>query len=195
MGTFSDGRTEALTTGLTFTSSAPGVASINGGVVVPGQNGSAVVTVTATPTGGPPVAPVLVPVRVNFASVTSLVVTPNPLPLNGPGQAQRLAIQARYSDDTLGSFNGTVRFATSNAQVAVVDGSGLVTSTGTGSASIDIASTGLPTAQVLVVVSPVEQTELITEPASVNLTALGQQQALTVRARFSNGALGTPSSP
>lgn len=194
-GTFSDGHTEVVTTGLTFSSSVPAVASVNGGVVVPGQNGSAVVTVTATQAGAPAVAAVPVPVTVDFASVTSLVVTPNPLPLNGPGQAQRLTIQARYSDNTLGSFNGTVRFATSNAQVAVVDGSGLVTSTGTGSASIDIASTGLPTAQVLVVVSPVEQTELVTEPASVNLTALGQQQPLTVRARFSNGALGTPSAP
>ena len=55
IGTYSDNSQQVITTGLTFTSSAPGVASATAtGQVLPGQNGSAVITVASTVPASPP---------------------------------------------------------------------------------------------------------------------------------------------
>ena len=188
VGVFSDNTQQILTGGLTFTSSAPTVASAtSGGLVLPGQNGSAVITVASAVAG---VAPVAVPVSVNFTSVVGLAATPNPLALHGIGQSQTLTVSALFSDNTSGTFSGTARFATSNPAVAVVDGSGRVTSTGIGTASIAVAATGLPSVQVLVTVSAVQPTDIVVAPASASFTALGATQLLTVQYRYSDGTTG-----
>ncbi|BCS34833.1 hypothetical protein TBR22_A40590 [Luteitalea sp. TBR-22] len=204
-GQFSDGRREILTSGLVFASDTPAVASVtSGGLVMPGRNGSAMVTVSVADAGGGQngpeddelgglsVAAVRVPVTVDFASVTSLVASPNPITLGSPGQSQRISVQGRFSDDTIGAFGGVVRFATSDPAVAIVDGAGLVTGTGIGTARVTVSSAGLPTAEVVVVVREVEQTALVLEPATLAFTALAQSQALAVRVRFSNGQVGFP---
>lgn len=192
VGTFSDNSQQVLTTGLTFTSSAPTVASVTaGGLVLPGTNGSALVTVDA----GHGVAPVQVPVSVNFASVVGLSASPSPVTLVGLGANQRLTVTALFSDNTSGPFTGAVRFATADPTIAVVDGVGVITATGVGTTTIGLASTGLPTIQVLVTVAPVQVTGLVVSPTSVSLTALGQTAALAVQFQYSDGTIGSGSAP
>lgn len=193
VGTFSDSSQQVLTSGLTYTSSAPTIASVTaGGLVLPGANGSAVITVSSPAAG---VAPVQVPVDVNFASVVGITATPSPLTLVGLGQSQRLSVGALYSDTTTGAFGGVVRYATANPSVAIVDGAGLVTSTGIGTTTISVASTGLPTAQVLVTVNPVQVTGIVVTPISLAMTSLGQTAGLTVQFQYSDGTSGAGASP
>lgn len=193
VGVFSDNSQQVLTSGLTFTSSAPGVASATaGGLVLPGQNGNAVITVASAVAG---VAPVAVPVTVNFTAVVGLTATPNPLVLHGIGQSQTLTVSALLSDNTTGAFNGTARFATANPAVAVVDGTGRVTSTGIGSATVTVAANGLSPVQVLVTVSAVQATDIVVAPSSASFTALGATQAITVQYRYSDGTVGAGQFP
>ncbi len=193
VGTFSDTTQQVLTAGVTFTSSAPSVASATAtGLVLPGQNGSAVITVASTVPG---VTPVNVPVTVNFTSVVGLTAAPNPLALQGLGRSQRIGVSALFSDNTTGAFGGTVRFATANPNVAVVDGSGLVTSTGIGSTTVTAAATGLPSVPVLVTVSAVQATDLVVTPSSAAFTLLGQAQLVTVQYHYSDGTVGAGQFP
>ncbi len=210
VGIYSDGSTQPMTSGLTFQSSAPAVASVTAtGLVIAGRDGDAVIRVGVSGGAGPdgipgntddelPVPGVQsadVPVTVRLATVTALEVSPNPVSLDGPGQTRTLTVQARYSDGGTSAFSGVVRFATGNPAVAIVDGAGRVTSMGVGSTIVTISSTGLPSVQILVTVAPVTETELFLEPATIALTDIGQTQVVTARARFSNGATGTPAGP
>lgn len=193
VGVFSDNTQQILTGGLTFTSSAPTIASATGGgLVLPGQNGTAVITVASAVAG---VAPVAVPVSVNFTSVAGLAASPSPLSLQGLGQSQRLSVQATFSDNTTGPFNGTPRFGTANPAIAIVDGTGLVTATGIGTTTISVAATGLPTVPVLVTVHPVQVTGLIVNPTSLAMTSLGEAQSLTVQFQYSDGTSGAGTAP
>jgi hypothetical protein len=193
LGIFSDGSERALTSGLTFTSSAPSIASAtSGGLVMPGQNGSAIVTVASSMAG---VESVQVPITVNFAALTGITAEPNPLTITGVGRSQRLVVQARFSDGTTGPFSGTLRFGTANPNIAVVDGSGLVTSIAEGSTSITVSSNGLPSVIVLVVVQAVQPTALFVEPTTVAFTALDATQTLTVRYQYSDGSSGDGTYP
>jgi hypothetical protein len=197
IGLFSDNTQRPLTTGVTFTSSAPAVAGVtSGGLVVPGQNGSAVITVGATSGGaGAGVAPVTVSVTVDFSTITGITAAPNPLSIDGIGRSQRLTVLARYSDNSTGPFSGTLRFGTANPNIAVVDGTGLVTSIGVGSTMITVSSNGLPSVSVLAVVQAVQPTELLVEPNTIAFTALDAVQALTVRYRYSDGSTGAGAFP
>lgn len=187
-GTFSDGSTRVLTSGLTFSSTAPTIAgATTGGLVLPGQNGSATITVGVTTPGVPSVP---VAVTVDFASITGITAAPNPLTLNGLGRGDRIAVSALFSDSSTGPFTGTVKFATANANIAIVDGSGLVTSTGIGTTMVSVAATGLPPTAVLVVVEAVQPSELLVTPTTLALTALGESQTLQVRFRYTDGTSG-----
>ncbi len=187
-GTFSDESEVVLQAGLTFVSSVPGIVSPTAdGLLLPGQNGAATVTVSSTVPG---VAPVDVPVTVDFTSVTRLIASPSPLQIPGLGRREPIVVQARYSDDTTGAFGGVVHFATSDPNVAIVDGSGVVTSTGVGSAIVTVASGALPVETVLVVVSAVQPTALLVGPNPVELDDIGRTVPLQVQFQFSDGTVG-----
>lgn len=188
IGHFSDGSQQTLTSGLVFTSSAALVATaVGSGQVIPGQNGSATIHVATTTSG---VNTVDVSVSVDFSTLTGITALPNPVTLNGLGQSLRLSVNAHYSDATSGPFSGSPRFATGNAAVAVVDNTGLVTSTGVGSTFITVAANGLPTTTALVVVNAVTTTDLIVSPNSVAFTSLSDTAALTPTFRFNDGTTG-----
>lgn len=189
VGLFSNGTQQTLVSGVTFASSMPTVASAtNAGLLLPGANGSSTITVSVATPG---VAPVAVPVTVDFSTIVGISASPNPLTLAGLGRSQRLAVNAQFADNTSGPFNGTRQFGTANPNVAIVDSSGLVTSTGVGSTTVTVAATGFAPASVLVVVEGVQPTELIVTPTTIALTSLGESRLLDVRYRFSDGTLGS----
>ena len=187
-GTFSDGSQQTITSGLTFASSAPTIAGATaGGLVLPGQNGAATITVAVTT---PDVAPVTVAVTVDFTSITGITASPNPLTINGLGRGDRIAVAAVFSDNSTGPFTGTVRFATANSSIAIVDNTGHVTSTGIGSTQISIAANNLPPTSVLVVVEAVQPSELLVTPTALSFTSLGESQSLQIRFRYTDGTTG-----
>lgn len=185
MGHFSDGTSMAQSVGIRFTSSAPGIASVDAsGLVLPGQNGAATITVTAIGTAAPPVT---VAVTTEFATITSVSAAPAALTFSGTGQSQRLALAARLSDDTTEPFRGGVSFGSQNAAIAIVDSSGLVTSTGLGSTTITIVPSGFPPIVVPVQSHARTPQTLIVSPGSVTLSTIGQSIELSVVTRFDDG--------
>ncbi len=189
-GTFSDGSQQTITSGLTFASSAPTIASATaGGLVLPGQNGAATITVGVT--ASPGVAPVVVAVTVDFSTITGITASPNPLTITGLGRGARIAVSALFSDNSTGPFTGTARFATANSSIAIVDTTGQVTSTGIGSTQISIAANNLPPTSVLVVVEAVQPSELLVTPTALSFTSLGESQTLQTRFRYTDGTTGS----
>jgi hypothetical protein len=188
-GTFSDGSQQTITSGLTFASSAPTIASATaGGLVLPGQNGAATITVSVI---APGVSPVTVAVAADFSTITGITASPNPLTITGLGRGGRIAVSALYSDNSTGPFTGTVRFATANSSIAIVDNTGQVTSTGIGSTQISIAANNLPPTSVLVVVEAVQPSELLVTPTALSFTSLGESQTLQTRFRYTDGTTGS----
>ena len=130
------------------------------------------------------------PVTVDFTSVTGISAAPNPLTLpasaepadHGVGAVLRQHHRAVHRDR---------HFATANPNVAIVDGSGLVTSTGIGSTTVTVASGSLPPVSVLVVVDAVQPSDLVVSPTSAAFSSLGQTQSLTVQFRYTDGTLGS----
>jgi hypothetical protein len=188
-GTFSDGSQQVLTAGLSFGSSAPTIASTTAsGLVLPGQNGTALVTVSVP---APGVSPVAVPVTVNFTTITGIAALPNPMTLTGLGRSERIAVSALFSDGSSGPFTGSRQFATGNANIAIVDTSGLVTSTGIGTTQVTVASPGLQPTSVLVVVDAVQPSELLVTPNTLAFTATGESQTLGIQFRYTDGTVGS----
>lgn len=189
-GTFSDGSQQAITSGLTFASSVPTIASATaGGLVLPGQNGAATITVGVN--ASPGVTPVTVAVVVDFSTITGITAAPNPLTITGLGRSGRIGVSALYSDNTSGPYTGTVRFATGNSSIAIVDTTGNVTSTGIGSTLISVAANNLAPTSVLVVVDAVQPSELLVTPTALSFTSLGESQTLQTRFRYTDGTEGS----
>lgn len=192
-GHFSDGSQQVLASGLTFSSSAPLVASATaGGLVIPGQNGTATIQVGVTASG---VTPVAVSVAVDFSTVIGVEPTPTSLTLSGLGHQDRITVQARFSDDTLGPFPGVVQFATTNPSIATVDNTGRVTATGFGSATINLSSAGLPPVVVPVTVESPEPTGITVSPSSLTLSSLGETVPLQVIVQYDDGTTSPAGAP
>ena len=128
---------------------------------------------------------------VDFTSITGITASPNPLTINGLGRGERITVSAVFSDNSTGPFTGTVRFATANSSIAIVDNTGQVTSTGIGSTQISIAANNLPPTSVLVVVEAVQPSELLVTPTALSFTSLGESQTLQIRFRYTDGTTGS----
>jgi len=177
-GTFSDGSQRSVTTGLTFESSNTAVAGVDqAGLVTPGANGSATITVSAT--GAPAVQ---VPIFVK--SLVALAPSPTSLTLIGPGQTQALSIVGQYSDGSQQTLTTGLSFISSNPSGARVDLSGFVTSGTNGEATITIAAANVPAIQVPVTVKSLVSIAL--SPAAVTLTGAGATQTLSVIGTYSD---------
>jgi uncharacterized repeat protein (TIGR01451 family) len=180
-GQFSDGSQQTLTTGVTFSSSNPAVASVSQtGLVTSGANGIATISVSAQ---GVPV--VQVPITVK--SLVSIVPSPTSIAFNEIGRVQTLTISGQFSDGSQQSLTSGLSFISSNPSVARVDLSGVVTSVGNGTATITVSAPNVATIQVPVTVTLANVPALsITKSHSGSFTQ-GQQGA-TYTVRVSNAA-------
>jgi uncharacterized protein YjdB len=131
-----DGSQNALTDrGITWSSSNPGVATVDGAGVV-----SAVSAGTATLTASSEGKSATSTITVSAGAVTTVTVTPSPVQLVA-GQTTQLAVTTR--DVTGAVVTGrTVVWSSSNTAVATVSSQGVVTGVGAGSTTITATSEG-----------------------------------------------------
>jgi len=161
---------------VTWASSAPGVATVDGtGLVTGVATGSATITATSEGKSGGSAITVSVPVAsvtVSPASATVSVGTTSQLTAT-PLDANGNALTGR-----------TVTWTTGAPGVATVSASGLVTAVGAGSATITATSEGKSGSSVITV--PVPVASVAVSPASATL-AVGATQQLTATPLDANG--------
>lgn len=132
-GHYSDGTSKALSSNLTWASSATNVATVsNTGVVTPVKSGNTTISATAKSIRGSSALTVT-------ALLSSITVTPaNPGVF--VGSTLKLAATGTFNDGTTQNLSNTVMWSTSDAAKATVSSTGLVTGLKGGSVTITAAS-------------------------------------------------------
>ncbi|HET9627839.1 MAG TPA: Ig-like domain-containing protein, partial [Kofleriaceae bacterium] len=186
VGVFSDGSHQDVTTLVTWTTSAPAIASVGNLITAGKVTAIAVGTATLTATLG--TTHTDVPVTVSAASLGSLAIDP-PAPAVGLGQTTQLTATGTFSDSSTADVSQQATWTSSNPLVAAVsnvDGTrGKVTGLLAGSATIT-ATIGAATASVAVTVSPATLVAATISPAVLTLPN-GLAQQVAVNGLFSDG--------
>ena len=139
------GGTSNVTSRSSFSSSAPGVASVNGaGRMVAQGNGAATLTATFKSNAAQAAITVDIVVLTNFTVSVS-----KPL-LVFPGDTAQIAVTGEYSNGSSAPLFTGVSYGAANPTVAVVSASGLITAIGGGSAQFSVGVGGLPPKNVSV---------------------------------------------
>jgi uncharacterized protein YjdB len=137
-GTYNQGSSTALTSGVTFASDHTDIATVSGsGVVTAVAVGTATITATETASGKTDTAVVTVTVE-PLATLIGISATPTSISL-APAGTQQLTVKGTYSNGAnplLAPANES--FVSSNTSVATVSPAGVVTAVNNGSATITV---------------------------------------------------------
>ncbi|UVJ40756.1 Ig-like domain-containing protein [Arthrobacter sp. CJ23] len=188
-GTYSDGSSRRLDSGVSWASSNQDVAKISpAGVVTAVAPGDASLTATLGGVSGSLVLAVLAP---DGGQLAALQVNPGEASMDSGGRLQLLA-EGTFSDGSLGTLNASALWASSNPGIAAVDGNGLVTAATPGTATISAAQAGLQGVSVITVTVPpaAKPTALSIDPGKLTLKEK-QSAQLTAVATYSDGTSGT----
>jgi large repetitive protein len=132
------GGTENVSSKATYSSSNPGVVSVNAnGRVVPVSNGTANITVSYAGLNR------TVPVEVFVVLPSALEVSPDTIVFNALLASENLSVDLRFNDNSLQSPATGVQFMSGNPNIASVDSTGLVTARGAGSTQITVSRSGV----------------------------------------------------
>jgi trimeric autotransporter adhesin len=184
IGTFSDGSAQNITTAVTWTSSAPNVASITNYGQVTGQSaGTATITAQLGPVSGTG------SLVVESSPLISVQVTPN-----GATVAQQTAAQLNaigtFADGSTENLTNSVSWTSSPLSVATVSEtagtSGLASGIAPGTATITALFAGLVGTTSLTV-TDAELTSITIIPSDASI-ALGGSQQFTATGNFSDGS-------
>ena len=174
-GNYSDGGTKDLTTQVVWTSSNPGVATIDAAgfatAVAPGS--TAITAIQGN------IASASVTLIVNSATLTIITVSPS-TPTVVSGTTQQFAANGSYSDATGFNITRQVTWRTSNTGVATVSSSGLATAVSAGTAVIS-ATYGTVLGSTTLTVSSTPLTSISVVPAlnaGVTTLPVGIQERL-----------------
>ena len=174
-------------TAVAWASSDASVASVDAsGLVTAVANGGATITTTAGAASGS--------AAVTVAQVVSAVaVSPSADTLVALGDTVRLVAEATDANGHAVAAVTEFVWSSSDTLVARVDASGLVTSAGTGEATVTAVASGVTGRAALTVVTPTP-TSVAVIPDTVALTALGQTAQLRAEVHDQNGNAmsGTP---
>ena len=137
-GTLEDDSTYVVSSGTTFTSSAPAVATVapDTGYVTAVAAGSATITARHTESG----LTATTAITVSPLRVTSIAVSPASRTLE-PDASLALTVTATYNNATTGDVTSTSTFVSSDPAVAAVDATGVVTAVALGTATITATHT------------------------------------------------------
>ncbi len=148
LGTFADGKTQNLTSAVTWTSSSPAVAIVsNAGIkgtatgVAPGS--STIGALFAGQAGS-------TTLQVTNATLTALAVSPNSASI-ALGASQNLAAKGTFSDGSVLDLSTQVVWTSSNANVAVINTQGLASSVSSGTTTVAASLNGVSGTAVLTV--------------------------------------------
>ncbi|MDJ0313088.1 Ig-like domain-containing protein [Arthrobacter sp. H35-D1] len=180
-GRFSDGSVQPLTDGVRWASSDADIATVDSAGVVRALNpGRITIEATRESIQGRLQFTVL---QTASPSLTSISLTPPTVTL-GLRQSLQLAAVGTFSDGSSRPVGATGIWRSNNPAVAAVDGGGLVTATGTGSALITLTEDG-QTAQAHIDV-PVAIVGLRIDPPATELQ-VGQSQQLKAEFVLNDG--------
>ena len=180
IGAYSDGSTQDLTAGATWTTSAGSVATVSAsGLVLAVAAGSASFTATA---GG---RTATASTTVSAATVTQIVISPATTALY-PGQGAQLAAIASYSDGSTQDLTASATWKSSAVAVATVSASGLAHAVATGTATFT-ATAGGKSATASITVSAATLTAIDVAPGTATVAAGGAEQ-LSAIGFYSDGS-------
>lgn len=187
-GIFNSGPNQNVTSQALFFSSNSSIASVNAsGRVVPIANGDAIITIDVDGLQAQ------VTITVNIVTLTSISIDPGTFEIVGTAKTRQLTMVGHYSNSTTANIPANqVAFSTTNSSVAIVNPSGLVTSTGFGDATIIAAVSGLLPAQSAVTVSQVVPTGILVAPNSILFTDAGETRQLEITVELSDGNTAGP---
>ena len=173
-GVYSDGSIQPLTAGLTWTSSAPSIASISsGGLATAGTPGQSTITVTY---GALTASATL---TVTAATVSSIVVTPVAPTVGINGNLQFTATGV-FTDNSTQDMTSLVTWTSSAASVALINSTGLASALSNGTATITASYQGLSgsatltvTTATLVSIAVTPANPIVPPHTRIQMTAIG----------------------
>ncbi|HTT28255.1 MAG TPA: Ig-like domain-containing protein [Solirubrobacteraceae bacterium] len=165
---------------ITWSTSNAGVASVTGSGQVTG-NAAGTSTITAASEGVSGTAVITVPTPVPVASVTIAPSTANVT----VGQTAQLTATTRDASGNV-LTGRVITWSTSNAGVASVNGSGLVTGNAAGTATITATSEGVNGTAGITVPAPAPVASVAIAPSTANVT-VGKTAQLTATTRDASG--------
>ena len=179
LGTFTDGTTQNISGSVTWSSSQPGVATVNGVGIVSGlAAGSTVITASSGSVSSS------VSLKVSSALAVSLSVAPSNMTMP-IGVVRQFAATAKFSDGSTQDITLSAAWSSSNTAVATVQG-GTVISIATGTTTISASFETVNNSTALTVTVPALVSIAIT-PASPQI-ALGTSLQLSATGTYDNGS-------
>ncbi|MDP1826435.1 MAG: Ig-like domain-containing protein [Archangium sp.] len=187
-GTFSDTSTQDVSASVTWSSSAPGVASISNATGSEGlATAQAVGTTTITATSGTIMGSTVL--TVTAATVTSLQVTPT-TPTLPRGLTQQFTATGIFSDGTMQNLTTSVTWTTGTASVATISNAagseGLLTAVAVGSSTV-VATLGAVTNGTTLTVTAARLDRIDVTPVAPSV-ARGRTSQLTATGVYSDAS-------
>ena len=182
----SDGTTADVTSDATWTSSAPEVATVEGGTVSALKRGTAEITVTASGLEA------TLTVTVTGSTLLTLSITP-PSPILARGLQKQLTATGVFTDNTTQDLTKQVTWTSATKTVASVGADGLLTAVSVGSTNVS-AKFGTTSATTLVTVSAAVVESIALTPPDPSLPK-GMTRVLMATATLSDGTTEAVSSP
>ncbi|HEV2117874.1 MAG TPA: Ig-like domain-containing protein [Terriglobales bacterium] len=176
---YSDGSTQDLVSGVTWSSSALGVATINGSGLAT-TVGAGTATITAK-VGSFSDTTLLTVVAANLVSIS---VTPTPVSI-AAGTDQQFSAIGSFNDGSTQLLT-SVTWSSSSSSVATINSAGLATAVGAGTATIT-ATSGSVSGTAALTVTAATVTSITVTPANSNMP-VGTTKQFTATAGFSDGS-------
>ena len=178
-GVYSDGKTKAVTTGVTWTSSTTTVATINtSGLATAVADGST--TITATIGKYKATANLTVITK----ALTGIQVTPASASI-GVGTTQQYAATANYNDGTTTDVTASATWSSSATATATISATGLASGVAAGTSTIS-ATFETVSGTAILTVTDNAMTGIVVTPATASIPA-GATQAFTATAQYADG--------
>ena len=179
-GIYSDASTKNITSSVTWSSSTPGVATINGaGLASTLAAGTTLVAATSSSISGSATLAVAQP------TLVSIAVTPA-APSFALGTTQQLNATGTYSDGSTLNLASSVSWSSVNTNVATVNPAGLVSSLAIGNSAI-VATLGSVSGSTTVNITPAVLMSITVTPAMPTIP-LGVSQQFTATGTFSDSS-------
>lgn len=186
IGTYSDGTTTDITNQATWLSSNPSIATINStsGIATGANVGST--TVFASFNG---ITSTIANLTVNNAVLTGLSISPISTSIP-KGLPATFTATGSYSDGSTGNVSGSVNWASSDTNIAVMNASGIASTLSQGTSNITASANGL-TSNIsnLTVIAPILTTLTIT-PSNQSIL-VGNTQQFSTSGTLSDGSAAT----
>lgn len=179
-GTYSDGTTQDLTNSASWSSSAPGIATIGSGGLATGAGiGSATVSATSGAITGSAA------LTVGQPALVSIAITP-PSPSLALGTSQPLKATGTYTDGSTQDLTATVTWGTTDSSIASVSNLGIAGSVAVGGTSVSAVS-GSITGSTSLTVTPAALVSIAVTPAIPSIPS-GTTLQFSATGTFTDGS-------